>query len=101
MKDKERAVKYFKNQILRDVGGQGYSRFYYYDLAIESLEKQIPKKPIEKASNLVEDGSGDFICPVCNGEVGHFNPKNAFWRYVQQDRYCKNCGQIIDWDSLL
>lgn len=61
-----------------------------YDVAINTLEKQIPKKP-----NLEGDGYADgylvydtWICPYCEK---HYE--------VDYDNYdfCPNCGQAIDW----
>lgn len=48
-------------------------------LAIEALEKQIPKKPIDLANSTYSK------CPTCGGF--HF------------DNYCANCGQKIDWSD--
>lgn len=45
-------------------------------LAIEALEKQIPKKPIE-----------DYYCPSCNAIAG------------KTYHYCWCCGQALDWSS--
>ena len=51
-------------------------------IAINALEKQIPKKP-----DLTEDK--EFaLCPCCNGK-GLFN----------KQKYCDNCGQAIDWSD--
>lgn len=48
-------------------------------LAIEALEKQIPKKPIE------------LNCPRCR-----FNGiDNSWWVFT----YCPECGQAIDWSD--
>ena len=51
----------------------------YYNLAIKALEKQLPKKPIEKGIHFVY-----YKCPNCNRilPIG----KN----------YC-DCGQRLDW----
>ncbi len=50
-----------------------------YITIVESLEKQIPKKPIVTSKG-EEEYSG---CPVCNEFVF--------------DDYCQCCGQSIDW----
>ena len=56
------------------------NRKMYAELAINSLEKQIPKKPI------TDDGYFwiMYICPCCNDfiKVSH--------------NYCPNCGQKLD-----
>ena len=50
-----------------------------YDVAIQALEKQIPKKP------KTDDRYVMYICPWCNDfvKVSH--------------NYCQNCGQKLDW----
>ena len=59
------------------------------DLAIESLEKQIPTKP-EYISGGYADGFLVWVacCPTC----GH-------WLEVEDEEYCQNCGQKIDWSE--
>lgn len=54
------------------------------DVAIEALEKQIPKKPI-----MVKDKAETYyICSECEMEVDRFD-----------DNYCSDCGQKLDWSS--
>ena len=57
-------------------------------LAIEALEKQIPKKPIIREA---EDSFGYvkyIICPNCEKvDFGHERPC-----------FCRLCGQAIDWE---
>ena len=50
------------------------------DLAIKSLEKQIPKKPIESEFT-------PLICPDCEAKI------------ILGQRYCENCGQKINWEE--
>ena len=55
------------------------------DMAIQALEKQIPKKPIFYAH--------DYYCSVCNSIVGN----NEFeWKRF---KYCDTCGQKLDWSE--
>ena len=51
------------------------------DMAIQAIEKQIPKKP------KTDDRYVMYICPRCN-EFIKIN-KN----------YCMNCGQKLDWSD--
>ena len=51
------------------------------DIAIEALEKQIPKK----APN--HDG---MVCPSCNSKARYGHP---------YEYYCPHCGQAIDWSD--
>lgn len=48
-------------------------------MAIKALEKQIPKKPIDKLMYLE--------CPTC-GDVG-----------IEDCGYCSVCGQKLDWGN--
>ena len=58
-------------------------------LAIEALEKQIPKKPIIREA---EDSFGyvkHILCPNCKEiDFGYEHPC-----------FCKLCGQAIDWSN--
>jgi len=74
----KKAVKYFleiKTIRKKHIGGPDF-----YGLAINALEKQMPKKPIVTSKG-EEEYSG---CPVCNEFVF--------------DDYCQCCGQAIDWE---
>lgn len=58
------------------------------NMAIEALEKQIPKKPI--AVDWSEEFEGALIedrCALCS----------TYLHYI--DIYCPNCGQAIDWSE--
>ena len=73
---------------LRD--SEDLQEFYYQDIFIESLdmaiqalEKQIPKKPITRSNTNIAD------CPCCGATVRGI--KNPF------GDWCSNCGQKLDW----
>lgn len=51
--------------------------------ACETLEKQIPKKPIAVDDEILGD---DYKCPVCGLDMGHY-----------EFNYCDNCGQRLKW----
>lgn len=54
----------------------------YTEVAINALEKQIPKKP-----DFTEDK--EFaLCPCCNGKG-----------LLDRQKYCDNCGQKLDWSE--
>ena len=57
-------------------------------VAIEALEKQIPKKPI-KSENQVVRYVNTYYCPICN--LGITGTNIAKW--------CYHCGQKIDWSD--
>lgn len=53
------------------------------DMAIEALEKQVPKKV---AADIYDDGEVSHIC-LCGAEV------------EENQAYCDVCGQMIDWSD--
>lgn len=48
------------------------------EIAVEAMEKQVPKKP-----NMPLDAY--WVCPSCRSKVEH------------PYEHCKRCGQAIDW----
>lgn len=56
-------------------------------LAIEALDKQIPKKPLHMHKN--------YYCPICK-EDGWMLWDDAIPN--DMDKYCGMCGQAIDWE---
>lgn len=58
-----------------------------FDIAIEALEKQIPKEPEYKEEDrFLENHFAWFTyCPQCGCEI------------VAGDMHCIQCGQAIDW----
>lgn len=62
-------------------------KWKYFDVAVNAIEKQIPKKlKVEYTS-----GSGVvnlyYFCPSCNS-----------FR-MESRKYCSNCGQSLDWEE--
>ena len=82
-------------------------------VAIEALEKQIPKKPILKngeSGSFVDykDGHGeykvtkwqDWVCPICGWFVGQrYNRSQNHSHDQRKCNYCNECGQKIDWSD--
>ena len=58
------------------------------EMAINALEKQIPKKPI-KSENQVVRYVNTYYCPICN--LGITGTNIAKW--------CYHCGQKLDWGN--
>lgn len=60
----------------------------YFETAIEALEKQLPKKPIDKSC--VKDNDTIYgyvgICPSCNG-------------IVDDSMIVCDCAQVLDWSE--
>lgn len=56
------------------------------EMAIEALEKQIPKKPIKK-TNFGSDILDGKYCPCCDS------------MFDRTTKFCVSCGQAIDWSD--
>jgi len=69
------------------------------DMAIEALEKQIPKEPIEEAHN-AKTISYNLYCPTCGKIIGYRGTITGriAQKYGNED-YCGKCGQAIDWSE--
>ena len=84
------------------------------EMAIQALEKQIPKKPILKngeSGSFVDykDGHGeykvtkwqDWVCPICGWFVGQrYNRSQNHSHDQRKCNYCNECGQKIDWSDV-
>ena len=81
---KDREVIETLNDMKGVFGERGHSQYSLYsvDRAIEAIEKQIPKKPIESGISLDDFEIITYICPVCNKEITN-------------EKYCSNCGQRL------
>ena len=60
----------------------------YYDLTIEAMEKQLPKKVTVMDCTLRDI---NFRCPACKSEYICEKEYEHF--------YCPNCGQKLDWSE--
>ena len=83
-------------------------------VAIEALEKQVPKKPILKngeSKSFVDydDGHGeykvtewqDWVCPICGWFVGQrYNWSQNHSHDQRKCNYCNECGQKLDWSDV-
>lgn len=52
------------------------------NMAVNTLEKQIAKKPIKN-----ELSCSGIVCPYCQGYISYSND------------FCGNCGQSLDWSG--
>ena len=85
----EEAIKHFKSLQKRYTKEHNGRMCEKVNLALEALDKQIPKKPIIREA---EDSFGYvkyIICPNCEKvDFGYERPC-----------FCKLCGQAIDWEE--
>ena len=64
------------------------------EMAIQALEKQIPKKPIMK--QYFEDLEDEYLCcPTCGEILTDRIPADNKTFYF----HCMNCGQKFDWSD--
>lgn len=82
------AIEYFKIMLF-DMEGVGFKHIpKYYETTIEALEKQLPKKTIDKSC--VKDNDTIYgyvgICPSCNG-------------IVDDSMIVCDCTQVLDWSE--
>ncbi len=64
----------------------GRSQSEALGMAIEALEKQIPKEP--------ENNISMHICPTCKGmDIEQYHELGG----VTYLKHCPDCGQAIDW----
>ena len=62
-----------------------------FETAIEALEKQIPKKPI--------DAGYYYMCPCCRCDLG-ISDDDIFIYELPMPKYCSNCGCVLDWSEV-
>ena len=89
MDDREKlvrqAISHFSHGISHDIFSEPVTT--YAKLAVEALEKQIPKKPLHMHKN--------YYCPICK-EDGWMLWDDAIPN--DMDKYCGKCGHAIDWE---
>lgn len=96
-------IEYLRDEYQRNCGGYPYDDFEMqamsaFDVAMEALEKQIPKKP--DTTGDVASGNWVKVCPKCHivlmmriTTAGISYP--IFYNHTP---YCV-CGQAIDWSD--
>ena len=81
----EQAISHFWYGVSHNIFSEPVTT--YAKLAIEALEKQIPKKPLHMHKN--------YYCPICK-EDGWMLWDDAVPN--DMDEYCGKCGQAIYWE---
>jgi len=65
----------------------------YKDLK-QICKKQIPQNPITLKYQPLIDYGWEHSCPTCNCAAGI---NSHGYDFTQEDNYCPNCGQKLDW----
>lgn len=87
----EEAIDYLQDPI-----GKREKHDEAIQMAIEALEKQIPKKPAERRDKYT--GNDVMSCPNCGAYIGYRDGRtHIVSMYVASSR-CPGCGQTIDWE---
>lgn len=85
-----------------EIGGEMQSQVMHdaIDVAIQALEKQIPKKPNKTIDSSLGIKKEIHVCPVCDcdlTEVYFIAPQES--KIKEKITYCEACGQAIDWSD--
>ena len=89
-------IQEVKNNFVQNLAENAYINMCSAEemnIAIKALEKQIPKKPIEKDIGKLKISDTAF-CPICDNPV----IKDETDNYEQA--YCCYCGQALDWSEV-
>lgn len=83
-----------------EIGGEIQSQVMHdaIDVAIQALEKQIPKKPNKTIDSSWGTQKESHTCPVCDcdlTEVYFIAPQES--KIKEKITYCEACGQAINW----
>ena len=89
------AIKEFKERIeLIEKCYRGEAGDYkeVLEIGVKALEKQIPKKPINKTrpddyASLAYENCNIVVCPDCGRRL----------KLKSKGKYCDKCGQKLDW----
>ena len=70
------------------------------DIAVESMEKQIPQKPKHINKNKEFDGNWEKVCPRCGRVLIEriTTSEYSYPRCYNMSGFCL-CGQAIDWEE--
>lgn len=85
--DKQKAIEYFEKLMKKDIKqGEYFSKFYYYDLAIESLKRQ---SKFDTTTITYWGINNNDNCLYQCGECGGLDILFDF-------DYCPHCGRKIE-----
>ena len=83
------AIEYLKNNSHKMIEENNNYAIQASNMAIQALEKQIPKKLIRHMR--LPDKKHSYLCPTCN---------RLYWDKVFISECCDSCGQIFDVEEL-
>jgi hypothetical protein len=80
----EEAIKYFKMRLAERTHPPTTAQQKAFAVALEALEKQIPKEPY-----IIVTSDNEYVCTICS-ECQKVSVE-------ANDTFCRNCGQALDW----
>lgn len=81
----------------RNIPGCDYDLSEAVTLAISALEKQIPKRKLEK--DQYNENLFTLRCPTCGALICNYNERLKSYSYSVYENYCYICGQAIDFSK--
>lgn len=87
MKNIEFAIEYLINNSYKMAEENNNYAVQALNIAVDALEKQMPKKPIEHTK--LPNDRLTYLCPTCN---------RLYWDREFLSDYCSSCGQKFDLD---
>lgn len=85
----EEAIKHAKEQ--KEIFGGTHKEFL--EMAIEALEKQVPKRPQQD-----EYFKHDYICSCCGEKLAESVDDDCDLQ-EEMAGWCPHCGQALDWSE--
>lgn len=79
-----------RQEVIKYLDQHGFIDDEVKDMAIEALEKQIPKKPIIRPWDSAK-------CPSCNAELSE-DLGDGYYKHWKYLKVC-DCGQRLDWEN--
>lgn len=86
--------KEVKNNFVQNLAENAYINMCSAEemkIAIEALEKQIPKKPLKQECDFFDF---NLVCPECKNRI-----VNVWNKREYKPNYCHYCGQALDWSE--
>ena len=70
------------------------------EIAVDAMEKQIPKKP-NMIQGRLNENLWNLHCPSCKNWMGMWNSrlKRGDIHNISNGHICPYCGQAIDWED--
>ena len=94
--DIKKAIEHYNYGISHDIFSEPVTS--YAKMAVDALEKQLAKKPIENKHNGLQADYVLYACPNCKQEFQLLEDITGTCNQQEKPFYCPECGQKIDWD---